>query len=39
LPEEGGEDTGGGWREWFGIGDREEPDPAKRVPEAPVDGQ
>ncbi|TWI14100.1 penicillin-binding protein 1B [Lysobacter ruishenii] len=42
LPEEGaeGEDTGGGWREWFGIGERrEEPDPAKRVPEAPVDGQ
>jgi penicillin-binding protein 1B len=42
LPEEGaeGEDTGGGWREWFGIGERrEEPDPAKRVPEAPVEGQ
>ena len=42
LPEEGAEDedSGGGWREWFGIGERrEEPDPAKRVPEAPVDGQ
>ena len=34
LPEEGeDEDRGGGWREWFGIGERrEEPDPAKRVP-------